>query len=91
MSEHPNISLVTILHGNTEFFPLFQHHLDTLDYPKDKLEWIIVDDSKEDHGDLIPIDENILYIRVSSDEYLEKIESNKINIVSGGFKNYFEK
>ena len=77
MSEHPNISLVTILHGNTEFFPLFQYHLDTLDYPKDKLEWIIVDDSKEDHGDLIPIDENILYIRVSSDEYLEKIDFPK--------------
>tara|TARA_Y100001935_G_scaffold247280_1_gene242987 strand:+ start:3783 stop:4889 length:1107 start_codon:yes stop_codon:yes gene_type:complete len=77
VSELPNISLVTILHDNEEFYPLFQHHWDTLDYPKDKLEWIIVDDSKKDHGDLIPIDENILYLKVDSSEYLEKIEFPK--------------
>jgi len=75
--ELPNISLVTILHDNIEFYPLLQHHWDTLDYPKDKLEWILVDDSKEDHGDLIPIHENILYMRVDSSEYLEKIEFPK--------------
>ena len=75
--DQPNISLVTILHDNTDFYPLFQHHWDSLDYPKDKLEWIIVDDSKENHSDLIPIHENILYIQVSSDEYLEKIEFPK--------------
>ena len=48
--EKPNISIVTILHDNTDFYPLLQHHWDTLDYPKDKLEWIIIDDSKEDHN-----------------------------------------
>ena len=77
LAELPNISLVTILHDNIEFYPLLQHHWDTLDYPKDKLEWILVDDSKEDHGDLIPIHENILYMRVDSSEYLEKIEFPK--------------
>ena len=40
MSEQPNISLVTILHDNKEFYPLFQYHWETFDYPKDKLEWI---------------------------------------------------
>ena len=77
MSEQPNISLVTILHDNKEFYPLFQYHWETFDYPKDKLEWIIVDDSKHDHSEYIPVDENILYIRVSSNEYLEKIEFPK--------------
>ena len=37
MSEQPNISLVTILHDNKEFYPLFQYHWETFDYPKDKL------------------------------------------------------
>ena len=75
--EQPNISLATILHDNTAFYPLIQHHWDTLDYPKDKLEWILVDDSKEDHSDLIPLHENILYLRIDSSEYLEKIEFPK--------------
>ena len=35
--EKPNISLVTILHDNTDFYPLLQHHWDTLDYLEDKL------------------------------------------------------
>ena len=38
------------------------------------LELIIVDDSKIDNGDSLPIDENILYFKVTSEEYLEKIE-----------------
>lgn len=98
MSEQPSISLVTILHDSKDFYPLFQHHWDTLDYPKDKLEWIIVDDSKVDNSDNIPVDDNILYIQVNSDEYLEKIEfpkddekllwkyHNKMKILPNGFK-----
>ena len=77
VSELPNISLVTILHENNEYYPLLKHNWENLDYPKDKLEWIIIDDSKEDHIDDIPIHENILYLRVDADEYLEKIEFPK--------------
>lgn len=77
--EFPNISLVTILHDWEQFYPLFKHNWDTLDYPKDKIEWIFIDDSKTDHSDIVySIDsENILYIRVFGDEYLEKIEFPK--------------
>ena len=77
MSNLPNISIVTILHDFPQLYTLFDHHWKTIDYPKDKLEWIIVDDSKEDYSDLIPIHDNILYIKVSSEEYLEKINFNK--------------
>ena len=55
--------------------PLF--NWDNIDYPKDKLEWIIVDDSKTDYSNDIPIHENILYMKVDSDEYLDKIEFPK--------------
>lgn len=77
--EFPNISLVTILHDWEQFYPLFKHHWNTLDYPKDKIEWIFIDDSKTDHSDIVySIDsENILYLRVFGDEYLEKIEFPK--------------
>ena len=89
MSDLPNISLVTILHDWSEFFPLFNYHWETLDYPKDKLEWIIVDDSKTDYSHYLPIDDNILYFKVSSDEYLEKIEFPKDN--DKIIWNYFKK
>lgn len=94
----PNISLVTILHDTTELYPLIKHHWDTFEYPKDKLEWIIVDDSKEDHSGLIPLEENILYIRINADEYLDKITFPKdedkeqfnywkrMNMLPNGFK-----
>ena len=47
-------------------FCYLSYHWDTLDYPKDKLEWIIVDDSKVDNSDNNTVDDNILYIQVNS-------------------------
>ena len=56
MSILPKVSIVSIIHDWSEFFPLIQYHWDALDYPKENLEWIIVDDSKCDYSDKIPID-----------------------------------
>jgi hypothetical protein len=98
MSDLPNISLVTILHNWSEFFPLLTHNWETIDYPKDKLEWIIIDDSNDDNSKYFPIDENILYIKVDPNEYLEKIDfpkddekivwnyHKKLNKLTNGFK-----
>ena len=74
MSVLPGVSIVTIVHDWSEFFVLFQYHWDTLDYPKERLEWIIIDDSKKDHFKDIPEDDNIIYIRIDSEEYLDKIK-----------------
>ena len=63
MSE-PSVSLVTILDNWYQFNILMEHHWNNFDYPKDKLEWIIVDDSIDDHSSSIPPDENILYFHV---------------------------
>ena len=99
MSDYPSGSIVTILHDWSQFYKLFNYHWETLDYPKEKLEWIIIDDSKEDHSGDIPIDENILYINIESSEYLDKIEFkedkedkklwnffNKSGLLPNGFK-----
>lgn len=73
MEELPSVSLVTILHNWSNFCKTFEHTWNVLDYPKEKMEWIIVDTSRDDHSDIIPYDENIIYIRLESSEYLEKI------------------
>jgi hypothetical protein len=70
----PSVSLVTILHNWSNFCRTFEYTWNILDYPKEKLEWIIIDTSLEDHSHLIPMNDNILYIRISSEEYLDKIE-----------------
>lgn len=89
MEDLPNVSFVTIMHNWENFCILFQNTWETFDYPKDKLEWIIVDTSKKDNSDLIPLNENILYIRLDSKEYLEKIKF--VNDEEKLLWNYFNK
>lgn len=77
MDPLPSVSIVTVLHNWEDFYGSLKHQWDIIDYPKEKLEWIIVDDSKEKHSHLMPLDDNILYIKVNPDEYLDKIEFKK--------------
>lgn len=89
MENLPKVSLVTILHNWSNFCKTFNHKFNTLDYPKENLEWIIIDTSLEDHSNLIPENDNIYYIKLESSKYLEKItfqyDDDKIKW------NYFEK
>ena len=41
----PEISVVTLLYNRRRFFELARHNMLLTDYPKDKIQWIIVDDS----------------------------------------------
>jgi hypothetical protein len=52
----PQISIVTLIHNRKKFFDLACHSIMISDYPKDKIEWIIVDDSDdpaEQNSDMI--------------------------------------
>lgn len=89
MENLPNVSFVTIMHNWENFCILFENTWNTIDYPKDKLEWIIVDTSKKDNSDLIPLHENILYIRIDSNDYLDKIKFENDN--DKLLWNYFKK
>ena len=68
IKEYPNVSLVTLVHNRKEFFNLSVFNYNTCTYPKDKLEWIVYDTSKEDQKveKLPPLEErekdNIKYI-----------------------------
>jgi hypothetical protein len=43
----PNISIVTLIYNRKKFFDLACHSILISDYPRDKIEWILVDDSDD--------------------------------------------
>lgn len=43
----PPISVVTLVYNRKKFFDLACHNMMITDYPKDKIEWIVVDDSDD--------------------------------------------
>ena len=47
----PPISIVTLLYNRRKFFDLACHNIMVTDYPKDKIEWIIVEDSDDPNED----------------------------------------
>lgn len=44
-SDLPKISVITLLHNRRKFVDLALHNLHLTDYPKDKIEWVVVEDS----------------------------------------------
>ena len=44
-AECPKISIITLLHNRRKFVDLALHNLLITDYPKDKIEWVVVEDS----------------------------------------------
>lgn len=47
----PPITIVTLLYNRRKFFDLACHNIMLCDYPKDKIEWIIVEDSDDPNED----------------------------------------
>ena len=89
----PNVSIVVLMDENTELLPIFLNNYHILDYPKDKLEWIIIDDSEKSNMDLFPLEENLIYIHMDNcKEYLEKISfKEKDEEMNKFLKDYFLK
>ena len=86
IEELPPISVITILRGEQEFIPLIKTNLNEFDYPRDKLELVIVDDGKVSLLDHFLDDERILYLHLNDKEikdFIEKInfENDKDNIL----------
>ncbi len=46
----PPVSIVTLVYGRPQFLDLAFHNLMLTDYPKNKIEWVIVDDSPADQS-----------------------------------------
>ena len=87
--DKPNISIITLLSGEREFLPLIKANFEKFDYPKDKLELIIVDDGNDNLMDQFLDDERILYLHLSDKEIVEFIEKIKFdNDKDDMLKNY---
>ena len=57
----PHVSIITPTYNKKEFFKLAIHNFMSFDYPRDKLEWIILDDGDESIKDILPNDPRIKY------------------------------
>ena len=67
----PTVSIITPTYNRVKFFPLAIYNFNSFDYPREKLEWIIVDDSESGKSveHLLPSKQsrhkyNINYIRL---------------------------
>ena len=47
MDELPSISIITPTYNRKKIFPLAIYNYNTLNYPREKLEWIVIDDSEK--------------------------------------------
>ena len=66
----PKVSIITPTYKRRKVFSMAIRNFENFMYPKDKLEWVIVDDSPEDDSikDLLPRDKRIKYVYMKMSE-----------------------
>ena len=71
-NELPYVSILTPTKNRAKLFPLAIHCFQNLDYPKEKIEWVIIDDSNNGTcvKDILPNDKRIKYIRLKTKKKL---------------------
>jgi hypothetical protein len=67
-NELPFVSIVTVTYNRKYIFPMAIRNWELFDYPRDKLEWVIVDDSDDGStlSNLLPKSSNIKYYRLQT-------------------------
>lgn len=79
----PEVALITCIHNQVDLFQFQQWGYYTIDYPRDKLTWLVVDDSSEELkvGPLIDgNDTSIKYVRCDMDANAFISISKKVNL-----------
>ena len=73
----PRVSIITPTYKRRKIFSMAIRNFQNFIYPREKLEWIIVDDSPEDEliEDLLPRDGRIKYIKMGSREGTDASET----------------
>ena len=69
-NELPYVSILTPTHNRRKFMKLAVYNFKSFIYPREKLEWIIVDDGQEIINDLLPENENVKYVRLEANKPL---------------------
>ena len=65
----PSVTIVTPTYERRKLFYMAMRNFNEFDYPKNKIEWVILDDSKESMEDIIPKDKRINYIHIPNEHY----------------------
>lgn len=66
MEDLPNVSVCIPTYNRKRFMKLFNLNYNNITYPKDKIEFIILDDGDEDIESLIPKADNIRYVKLNN-------------------------
>ena len=69
----PKVSIITPTFNRSKLFPLAINNFTNFNYPRNKLEWIIVDDSTDENTieGILPIDKRIKYLQIA-DENIQR-------------------
>ena len=65
----PYVSILTVTKNRKKLFPMAIYNWNNFDYPAEKLQWVILDDSDKpgnNLSDILPVDKRIKYVRISS-------------------------
>ena len=88
-SDLPNVSIVTLVHNRKKYFKLAVYNYQTIDYPKDKLQWVVYDTSCDDEKveKLLPNEEtrekmNIKYVHDTEIMTIGATRNKAINIAT---------
>lgn len=90
-SDLPKISIITPTYKRRKLFSMALNNYESFIYPKNKIEWVIVDDSPGDDDsveDLVIHMKNVKYIRFRSNEEPMTIASKRNIGVSNASNNY---
>ncbi len=91
MKDLPKISIITPTYNRRKLFNIALNNYESFNYPKNKIEWIIVDDSPKDEDsveDLVSFMRNVKYIRFRSTEEPMTVASKR-NIGASNASNQY--
>jgi len=77
----PKISIVTPTFGRPEFFYLSLYNIKNSTYPKDKIQWIIIDEGENTVKNMVPKDDFIEYYYISKEKRLEYYKNMCDNLI----------
>ena len=81
----PPISIITLLHNRRKFVDLCFHNLMITDYPKDKIEWVVIEDSDDVNEQAA--DKVLKFAHTCSPMNVSYIPLDKKNVPIGAMRN----
>jgi hypothetical protein len=78
----PSVSIITPTYNRRKMFSMAIRNFSMIEYPPEKIEWIIIDDSEENKGveDMIPRDKRIKYIPIHTKDKMSVAHKRNIGV-----------